>query len=57
MMLVSDMVLAWDPEYRKALEVYSEDEEALAKVPAARVGVRVRLGRRSPRYRPVASQY
>jgi len=31
MMLVSDMVLAWDPLYRKVLEVYSEDEEALTK--------------------------
>lgn len=29
MMLVSDMVLLWDPEYKKHLEVYAEDEEAL----------------------------
>ena len=29
MMLVSDMVLAWDPEFRKTLEVYAEDEEKL----------------------------
>ena len=29
MMLLSDMVLVWDPEFRKTLEVYSEDEEKL----------------------------
>jgi len=29
MMLVSDMVLAWDPEYRKVIEEYAENEEAL----------------------------
>jgi len=29
MMLVSDMVLAWDPEFRKVLEEYAEDEEKL----------------------------
>lgn len=29
MMLPSDMVLLWDPEFRKHLEVYAEDEEAL----------------------------
>eukprot|EP00747_Dinoflagellata_sp_TGD_P208614 gnl/TRDRNA2_/TRDRNA2_82080_c0_seq1.p1 gnl/TRDRNA2_/TRDRNA2_82080_c0~~gnl/TRDRNA2_/TRDRNA2_82080_c0_seq1.p1 ORF type:complete len:499 (-),score=105.42 gnl/TRDRNA2_/TRDRNA2_82080_c0_seq1:11-1381(-) len=31
MMLVSDMCLLWDPEFRKHLEVYAEDEEELKK--------------------------
>jgi len=31
MMLVSDMILAWDPGFRSHLEVYAEDEELLAK--------------------------
>ena len=30
MMLLSDMVLAWDPEFRKVLELYAEDEDLLA---------------------------
>jgi catalase (peroxidase I) len=29
MMLLSDMVLAWDPDFRKYLEVYAEDEDKL----------------------------
>jgi len=29
MMLVSDMILLWDEEFRKHLEVYAEDEDAL----------------------------
>lgn len=31
MMLVSDMVLAWDPAFRAVLEEYAEDEDLLAK--------------------------
>jgi len=31
MMLVSDMVLLWDEEFRKHLEVYAEDEDELKK--------------------------
>jgi hypothetical protein len=31
MMLVSDMVLAWDPAFRAILEKYAEDEELLSK--------------------------
>ena len=31
MMLLSDMVLAWDPAFRKVLEEYSEDEALLTK--------------------------
>ena len=29
MMLVSDMVLAWDPDFRKVLQEYADDEELL----------------------------
>ena len=29
MMLLSDMVLAWDPAFRKVLEEYAADEEKL----------------------------
>ena len=29
MMLLSDMILAWDPDFRQYLEVYAEDEEKL----------------------------
>ena len=29
MMLLSDMVLAWDPDFRRHLEVYAEDEAKL----------------------------
>ena len=29
MMLLSDMVLAWDPTFRSVLEEYAEDEELL----------------------------
>jgi len=29
MMLLADMVLAWDPEFRKVLEEYAEDEDKL----------------------------
>ena len=29
MMLLSDMVLVWDDEFRKTLEIYSEDEDKL----------------------------
>lgn len=31
MMLVSDMVLLWDTEFRQHLEVFAEDEELLKK--------------------------
>jgi len=31
MMLVSDMVLAWDPAFRAVLEEYAEDEDLLSK--------------------------
>jgi len=31
MMLVTDMVLLWDEAFRKHLEVYAEDEDALRK--------------------------
>ena len=31
MMLLSDMVLAWDAEFRSVLEEYAEDEELLKK--------------------------
>ena len=31
MMLLSDMVLAWDPSFRTYLEVYAEDEERLKR--------------------------
>jgi len=31
MMLITDMVLLWDAEYRKVLEEYAEDEELLKK--------------------------
>jgi len=31
MMLVSDMILAWDPAFRSHLEVYAEDEELLVQ--------------------------
>jgi len=31
MMLVSDMVLLWDPGFREALEVYAEDPDALKR--------------------------
>ena len=30
MMLISDMVLAWDPAFRAVLEEYAEDEELLS---------------------------
>merc|ERR1719493_64481 len=29
MMLITDMVLAWDPEFRPVLEEYAEDEDLL----------------------------
>ena len=29
MMLLTDMVLAWDPSFRSHLEVYAENEELL----------------------------
>ena len=29
MMLLSDMILAWDPSFRAYLEVYAEDEVQL----------------------------
>merc|ERR1712100_270165 len=29
MMLPSDMVLAWDPEFRKTMEVYNDNEDVL----------------------------
>ena len=35
MMLLSDMVLAWDPEFRKVLEEYAEDEDLLDLLDAA----------------------
>ena len=31
MMLLSDMVLVWDADFRQHLEVYAEDEETLSK--------------------------
>eukprot|EP00415_Alexandrium_ostenfeldii_P003000 UN3000 len=31
MMLVSDMVLLWDEEFRKHLQAYADDEELLRK--------------------------
>jgi catalase (peroxidase I) len=31
MMLVADMVMLWDPEFKKYLDVYAEDEETLKK--------------------------
>ena len=31
MMLPSDMVLLWDPDFRAHLQVYAEDEEALKR--------------------------
>ena len=31
MMLLSDMVLAWDPTFRSVLEEYAEDEALLAR--------------------------
>jgi len=29
MMLLSDMILAWDPDFRPILEMYAEDEDKL----------------------------
>jgi hypothetical protein len=31
MMLITDMVLLWDPEFRKVLEEYAEDDQLLSK--------------------------
>jgi len=31
MMLVSDMVFKWDPEFRKTMDIYNDDEEQLKK--------------------------
>merc|ERR1719195_2209567 len=31
MMLVSDMVFKWDPEFRKTMDIYNDDEEQLRK--------------------------